>query len=537
LYASGTAAGAVLPESYTLPMKKRNMKKGLLFLASIASGVVLYAQEPADALRASWAVPGGTARSQAIGGAMGSLGGDISATFVNPAGLAFYKTGDFVLSPRFVFGKNKATYLGRTEKDNHSKALWGTTGFVSGIGSDNRNSSKNLAFSIAYNRSADFNSNVLYRGANNQNSYASRYLEDLANSGIKNDSASFMFPFGASLALNTYWINPVKDANGNVTGFQTASPIATGLVQQNEVRNRGGIDEFALGIGASLSDKVLFGGTLGVPVYHFRRTATFTEADATDNTTNNFNFAAVDESLRTSGVGINAKLGLIFKPVEYLRLGLAFHTPTMYSLKDQYEVTVTTDTEGAQGELSDYSLDYTNDQPSEFSYLMVTPYRAIVSASYVLREIEDVTKQKGFLTADIEYVNYKAASFQPDDDGTLSPEDEAYLKNLNRAIDAAYKPAFNFRVGGELKFTTLMVRAGAAYFGNPYRNINGERGSRLNLSGGLGYRHRGMFVDLTYVHAITKDVHFPYRLQMAPYAGANLKSGIGNVLATVGFKF
>ena len=73
------------------------------------------AQEPADALRNAWNVQSGTARVQAIGGAMGSLGGDITATFVNPAGLGFYRTGDFVFTPTYTFGKTNATYLGRKE--------------------------------------------------------------------------------------------------------------------------------------------------------------------------------------------------------------------------------------------------------------------------------------------------------------------------------------------------------------------------------------------------------------------------------------
>ena len=70
------------------------------FLVSISS----LAQVPEDALRLSWYVPSGTARQQAIGGAMGSLGGDITASFVNPAGLGLYKTGEVVLSPGFRFG-------------------------------------------------------------------------------------------------------------------------------------------------------------------------------------------------------------------------------------------------------------------------------------------------------------------------------------------------------------------------------------------------------------------------------------------------
>ena len=113
---------------------------------------------------------------------------------------------------------------------------------------------------------------------------------------------------------------------------------------------------------------------------------------------------------------------------------------------------------------------------------------------------------------------------------------KTYLKQLNTAIDQAYKGAFNFRVGGELKFTTIMVRLGAAYYGNPYKDINGEKGSRLNLSSGLGYRDKGFFVDLTYVHAMNKDVQFAYRPANSPYSGASIKNTTGNVYLTLGFK-
>src|SRR5215218_3232869 len=160
------------------------MKKIWLAFLSSVSALAVYAQEPADALRYSWIVPGGTARQQAIGGAMGSLGGDISATFVNPAGLAFYKTGDLVLSPKFHFGKNKSTYFDRTEKEPFSKFTWGTTGFVTSVGSDYRKT-KNVAIAFAYNRTADFNNTLLYRGQNTQNSYSQRFLEDIRNDNIK----------------------------------------------------------------------------------------------------------------------------------------------------------------------------------------------------------------------------------------------------------------------------------------------------------------------------------------------------------------
>jgi hypothetical protein len=138
----------------------------------------------------------------------------------------------------------------------------------------------------------------------------------------------------------------------------------------------------------------------------------------------------------------------------------------------------------------------------------VTPWRAIASASYVFREVENVKKQKAFITADIEYVNYKAAAFK-----VLHAEDidtKNYFHDLNAVIDQQYKGTFDFRMGGELKFNTLMVRLGGAYYGNPYKN---EKASRIKLAGGLGYRDKGIFIDLTYVYGINKDVNYPYRLQ------------------------
>src|SRR5689334_14039954 len=79
-----------------------------------------FSQIPEDALKFSWGSPYGTARNQAIGGAAGSLGGDISSLFMNPAGLGFYKTGELVLSPGFSILKNKADFRGSSGSDNKS---------------------------------------------------------------------------------------------------------------------------------------------------------------------------------------------------------------------------------------------------------------------------------------------------------------------------------------------------------------------------------------------------------------------------------
>jgi hypothetical protein len=81
-----------------------------------------------------------------------------------------------------------------------------------------------------------------------------------------------------------------------------------------------------------------------------------------------------------------------------------------------------------------------------------------------------------------------------------------------------------------------MARLGFAYYSNPYKDA-GYKASRMLLSGGLGYRNKGFFVDLTYVQAFNKDVSFPYRLQDRANTFANLNQQRGNIVASVGLKF
>jgi hypothetical protein len=515
------------------------MKKILLITFNLFLTATLFAQEPADALRYSWITSGGSARQQAVGGAMTSLGGDISATFVNPAGLGFYKTGDIVISPGFNFLNNNSTYLGRTETDKKNNLSFGASGVVLGTGLDTRkNDGSGVAFSIAFNRTASFGSNLLYRGLNTQSSYSQKFLEEIQNNNDKDaNSVASNYPFGTSLAFNTYWIDTIAGGTSGNFQFQTRAPIATGLIQENVIETKGGITEVALGLAANNKSKYFYGVSLGIPVVYYNRSSAFTEADATSNVNNKFDFASITENLTTSGAGFNLKMGFIYKPKEFIRLGLAVHTPTLYFLSDKYNASVTANTEGYQNQLEQSSTDITGGDDARFQYHLVSPYRIMASASYVLREIEDVRKQKGFLTADIEFVNYKASSFTTDPEGDNSQSTKDYLKQLNKTIDNTYKPAFNFKAGGELKFTTIMARLGIAYYGNPYKNLgHNEKGSRFQLSGGLGYRNKGVFVDLAYVHTMGKDVHFAYRLQNSPFSGASIKSTNGNVLLTLGFK-
>lgn len=511
-----------------------SMKNTITIAFVLLIGQQAISQVPEDALRMSWNVPQGTARNQAIGGAMGSLGGEITATFVNPAGLGFYKVSDFVVSPGFTLAKSNSTYRETNATSNElTRFNVNTTGFV--IATNDPNSKwTSKAFSIAVSRTADFNGSVYYKGNNDYSSYSEQFSEELSKSGvpISDVGNSPNLSLGTKMAVYTYLIDTAT-VNGQLQVVGRPEYLPS-VFQQNQITTRGGITEIAIGFASNMEDRVYIGGSIGVPIVSYERRSVFTESDPTNNTNNNFAFSRYEEKYTSSGAGVNAKLGVIFKPVQSMRVGVAIHTPTIYGLKDQYSSKMVTNTENlfpndpVDSVTSDY---YLGNQPALYKYDLVTPWKFLVSGSYVFHEVEDVTKQRGFITADAEYVTYRSSRFS----AAEQQDDDTYYKNVNNAVKSSYKGAFNVRVGGELKFNVIMTRLGFAYYASPYKD-NTFKAHKMNVSGGLGYRNKGIFIDLTYVQSLNNDVNFPYRLTDKANTFADVKGRNGNIYLTVGFK-
>ena len=510
-----------------------------LLLSFLFTGSLIYAQVPEDAIRYSFYPQSGTARNMAIGGVMGSLGGDINATFVNPAGLGFYKTNEFVLTPGFFLNNNKAKFRDTDSKNNKNSFGFGTSGWV--FGHSNRNNSQSSsAFSIAITQAANFNNEVRYKGLNNFSSFSEMFAEEFAKSGLTIDDAlgsETPYPYTVAPALYTYLIDTVTI--GGVTQVKGAPEYildAGGALQQEMIKTtKGGIYEVALGFAHNSKDKWFIGGTIGVPLVNYNSNTVFKESDTSANTSNYFKQFEYTDDFTTKGMGVNVKLGIIYRPQDYIRLGLAIHTPTYMFLTDTRTTNLTTEVENPVDKFSVSSQTFTNNQPGKAKYIQSTPFKAMISASYVFREVKDVTKQKGFISADIEYVNHKGSRFSSDNE-EVTAEEKAYYKALNKVVKKDYKGNFNFRVGGELKFKIIMARLGFAYYSNPYKDA-AYKASRMLLSGGLGYRNKGFFVDLSYVHAMNKDVSFPYRLEDRANTYATLNQQRGNIVATVGVKW
>ncbi len=511
------------------------MNKKLYIAILLLAAQQVSAQMPEEALRLSWRPQMGTARNQAIGGAMGSLGGDATASMVNPAGLAFFKTSDFILTPGFQFGKGTGIFRETTTKGTSQNNFGlGTSGFVfGGFGDKGKNS-----FAITISKVADFKQNVSYNGQNNYSTFAEPLADEFAASGLTIDQAlnSSNISLPTKMALYTYLVDTAT-INGSKQVI-ARSEFTSLLNQEHTSTVTGGTTEITAGFGHEFNKKLMGGLSIGIPFTKMDRNTYYRESDASGNTNNNFDYMAYRENVNLKGVGFNIKGGFIYRPKEYIRLGLAFHSPDMMMLTETFNSGMAADVEKLFFPASGYDTVASNTitgTPTEVNrYTTYTPGKIILSGSYVFREVANITRQKGFITADIEYVNYKWMKFEPN--GELTEETKAPFEPVNEAIDATYKSAFNFRVGGELKFNIVMARLGFAYYGSPYQEKE-LKASKMNLSGGLGYRHKGMFLDLTYVHHINKDVNFPYRVS-APRANtfANLKETGGNVLLTVGFK-
>lgn len=510
-------------------MTKHGLAAMLLFTTISA-----FSQTPDDAIRQSFQIPQGTARNMAVGGAAGSLGGDITSAYINPAGLGFYKTGEVVLSPGWNFIGTNFNFRGTDKKDSKNAFTYGPIGLVYGW-QNAYNPQKSTAFSISINQVANFNNKVSYTGLNNTTSWSEQYLEELIRNRADTNSALDDYRFGSSLAYRTYLIDTLS-SNGQVIGYKSLVDIASGVNQVNDITTRGGIHEISIALASNNSDKFYFGGSVGIPIYNYTRDQTFSETDASGKTNNNFGYFRYNEHYTSRGIGLNLKLGAIYRPVDKIRLGLSLHSPTFSNMTDRIRSSITTNTEGyyPRGDLTATSDQLNSNQPGVYRYLMTTPWKAIISGTYIFNEVSDVRRQKGFITADAEYVRHQGTQYGIIEGG--SQEDDDYYKSVNEVIDARYKGTFNFRLGGEVKFTNWMVRAGAAHYGNPYQESL-LKNNRTLLSTGLGYRNRGMFVDLAFIHTIMNDTNIPYYLADVNNTFATGKNSKENVMLTVGFKF
>ena len=505
---------------------RRYLVMAALVVASGAS-IVAYAQDEHDALRYSFLMPTGTARSLGFGSALGSVGGDFTSLSVNPAGIGIYRRSEVMFTPSVKFNNADGRYLGDINDDNSSKFNFNNIGIVLTRAEKGkryeRSSWKAISFGIGLNRMADFNRNYTYGGlmrgtGDNYSSFSEVFVAN-ANADPMNYQREGSL---ANLGYESYLVDL------DSAGFYTLANWNTGLNQFRTVTQRGGINELVFSLGGNYEEKLMIGATLGLPTVRYTRESFFEETDATDDPNNYFRSFSYHEHLATSGMGVNFKLGLIFKPNDMVRFGVAVHTPTKYWLSDIYNNDLTANTETFKTTLSNPP---SNMSPvtsvaapeNRFNYQLITPWRAILSGTAMMG-------QYGFVSADYEYVDYGTIKY---DFESLYSADQAAE---NRVIRNAYKGASNFRLGIEGRMDNFFVRGGFGYYGSPFK-ANISNTSRKNFSLGVGFRSNAFFTDLGFMHTRYDEQEIPYTLP-APVITptARIENRLNTIALTIGWK-
>ena len=155
------------------------MKTKSIIPALVMFGVatVVSAQNMDDAVRYTNIVPTGTAKFVSMGGAMGAIGGDLTAVTVNPAGIGVYRNGQMTISPMWTTDKATAKYYGTTAKSNSSSFRFSNVGVASALPIDETGLvSFNIGF--VYNRLATFDGGYSVKGYNDVSSLLDKAVDD-----------------------------------------------------------------------------------------------------------------------------------------------------------------------------------------------------------------------------------------------------------------------------------------------------------------------------------------------------------------------
>lgn len=460
-----------------------------LFTIVMLLPFLIQAQYLSDAFRFSNFQIQGTARSAGMGNAMGALGGDFTSLSINPAGSGLYRSGEFVITPVFNLNKTELTMGGNKFSDNHSYFTLSNIGVVGQLGGSLNNTgliSVNYGFGL--NRLADFNGTAF---ANNNGSPVS-FLDDIANwaTGEQLNQAYLEQDFNqveyrdwpAKLAWDTYLMDPARDNQGNEIDNQYVA-----VLNENELVNQrksysveGGINEYVLNLGMNFNHMLYLGATVGIHDISYRRVSLYDEQFQ-----NSGSFAYTD-NYTVDGQGYNIKIGAIYRPVNALRLGIAFHSPTYYRINEESMLKMN----------SSLDKNYSAFGVNSYNYDFYNPTKIIASAALVFNKV-------GLISGDIEYQNYSNVRFRKGGDGTEG------FSDLNHAVDQEFKDVVNFRIGGEAKLTDQFTfRVGGEFYGNPYRrnNLDGDSFLREGIpvvSAGLGYAANNFSINAAYRNAWT----------------------------------
>ena len=504
---------------------------------------------------------GGSARIQAMGGAQVALGGDFSSGLSNPAGLGMYNRNEITFTPAFTLQNANSAYttlnsdinnniIPTISNSSYSSANLSIPGLSVVFGA-NKNDDKapylGGTFAITLNRINDFNGGFEYKGQNNGSSIIDYFIE--VSNGYTKDQFDPKFDPNRSAAgqgdnVNTpaflgyenYLLGPTPP-NPDTTVYFT--DVIGKPLQSETVKTTGSQNQWSFSYGANFMDKVFLGASLGITSVRYSYDKTYKEnyTGQQMNCNGCFNSLQLNESRSTTGSGVNLTLGALYRPLDIIQFGISYVTPTVYQLNDTYNASMNTswnnfDYYGTGSVLLNNVNSSTIDDP--VSYGLSTPSRFTIGTAVFL-------PKRGFVTADIEMVNYSNASTNNFSQQSYSLTLDAG-NEVNNKISSRFKAATNIRIGGEYRIKKFRIRAGYNFMGDPYLRkptdrINYSLTNVISISGGVGYRASKFFVDLAVTNAQGDGYYVPYAVAspVSPYV--NYSNSTTRIMFTVGVPF
>lgn len=575
------------------------MKKLYFAAALMAIPFIADAQSAIDGYRISQPDMKGTARFMGMAGAFGALGGDLSSIAYNPAGLGVYRRGEVGISMDFDIQSATSEAQGYKNTQNQTKYPLSNVGGVVSFNLYN-NTMPNLNIAFTYNKAASFNAHYA-GGIRTLSNSLTNYIAGISNNegvtvaDVETSSSfdpynpsdgGFEAPWLSILGYDSYFITPTGDDDDpNWIGQWNSETSGQGSF---DVVTSGGVNEYNIAIGGNFANKLFWGLDFGITDLNYNMTAIWGEqlqnatVDNSEGTSNTTSQWKMTNYYSVGGTGYNLKVGLIYRPIQELRLGFSFTTPTWYSINENYLAATAFNYPDIDiADLQQNNAFTNGGQWASNSYNFRTPWKIMASAAGVIGG-------KFIISADVEWQKYNKMRFY---DGGGSFYDYSYGDDwdwdwdypyyspsgkqkassavssstttdpwyaTNQDIRDYYKTTTTVRVGAEYRITPrFSVRAGYSHVSSPVRSEakDGEMmiytaGTMTNyrfdnstdyITCGLGYNFNNFYIDGAFVHKRMGSEYHAYTPDpinpQIPSPTSKLTLTNNQIVVSAGFRF
>jgi Outer membrane protein transport protein (OMPP1/FadL/TodX) len=511
------------------------MRKYISFLTIVISFSMVQAQDINDGLLYSQDNTIGTARFRAMSGAFGALGGDLSSLNVNPAGSSVFANNQVTVTFNNANTKNNSDYFGKKTTDSQNSFDLNQAGVVF-VFTNNNSDWKKFAIGINYENANNFDNSLFSAGTNPTNSIGNYFVNYANQSGVSVDNlilqpnetvkelynflgSNYGFPEQqALLGFQSYIIDTAADYDNNSNrSYVSLVPSGGNYYQENSIKSVGYNGKLSFNISGQYTDKLMLGLNLNSHFSDYRRSSSFFESNTNNTTTTDLvKRIYFNNELYTYGSGFSFQLGAIVKPTEGLRIGLAYESPTWYTLNDEFTQSVSATSGSTNGELP---RDVADPETTNIydPYNIQTPGKWTGSLAYVFGK-------KGLLSFDYGLKNYNNIIFSPERDFTSLNQE--IIKNTRTNTS-------EYRVGGEYRIKQFSLRGGYHFEQSPYKN-SVTIGNLTSYSGGIGYNFGDTKLDLAYVNSKREFNKSFFTTGLTD--GAKINSITNNIVVTLAFE-